>query len=112
MSFSVLARHMPLDDVGWGQWHLEHAREHRIFTDTLLGQTPSVATAEFPIETMDDPDPWLVAHMEMSQSVWSGIGGGQSLDLRTVDWKDESQLEQWLLVHDRWHAEVRDALGL
>lgn len=112
MSFSVIARSMPRDEAGWGQWLLEHAREHRIFTDTLLGQTPAVATAEFPIETMADHDPWLVAHMEMSQSVWSGIGGGQSPDLRTVDWNNEHQVDQWMLAHDRWHSTVRTALGL
>ena len=112
MSFSVFARHMPQDDAGWGTWFLEHAREHRIFTDTLLGQAPPVASAEFPIETMGDTEPWLNAHQEMSQSVWSGAGGGESIDLRTVDWKDKNQVEQWLLTHDRWHASVREALGL
>lgn len=113
MSFSVIASHLPQDEAGWGQWLLEHAREHRRFTDALLGQTPSVATAEFPIETMgDDPQPWLGAHMEMSQSVWSGLGGGQSEDFRYVDWNDQKQIEQWFLNHDRWHATVRDALGL
>ena len=112
MSFSAIARHMPTDEAGWGQWLLEHAREHRIFTGALLEQSPPVASAEFPIEQMIDPEPWLTAHQEMSQSVWAGAGGGQSIDLRAVDWQDEQARDQWLLTHDRWHAQVREALGL
>lgn len=112
MSFSAIARLMPEDQAGWGQWHLEHAREHRIFTGTLLAQSPPVSTTEYPIETMDDPEPWLRAHMEMSQSVWSGIGGGQSPELRNVDWGNLEQLQDWLLEHDRWHSQVRTTLGL
>lgn len=112
MTFSAIAGEMPKDEAGWGQWFLEHAREHRSFTGVLLAQTPSVATAEFPIDRMDDPEDWLNAHMEMSQSVWSGAGGGQCTDLRTVEWSDEQQLNQWLLVHEQWHATMRDTLGL
>lgn len=113
MSFSVIASHLPQDEAGWGAWLLEHAREHRIFTDTLLGQTPPVTSMEFPIETIgDEIEPWLKAHQEMSQSTWRGIGGGQSFNLAEVDWNDEEQLREWLLNHDRWHYAVRQALGL
>lgn len=112
MSFSVVARYVPQDVAGWGSWFLQHAQEHRLITDTLLGQSPPVATVEYPIERMGDVSAWLDAHMQMSQSVWSGIGGGQSPDLRTVKWDDPSALNQWFLQHDRWHATVRTALGL
>lgn len=112
MTFSVIGHHVPQDEAGWGQWFLTHAREHRLFTDTLLGQTPPVKTAEFPIETMADPKQWLEAHSEMSQSVWTGLGGGQSLELGQVNWNDPLQLEEWFLDHDRWHHLVREALGL
>lgn len=112
MSFSAIASHMPRDEIGWGQWHLAHAREHREFTDALLGQTPPVPSIEFPIERQGNVGDWLIAHQEMSQSVWSGAGGGQSQDFRTVDWTKDEEVNVWLLDHAKWHAQMRDALGL
>ena len=112
MSFSVIAKNSPVDDAGWGRWHLEHAREHRQMTGALLSQSPPVASIEYPIERMVDVNAWLNAHQEMSQSVWSGAGGGESPDFRTVDWKDEKDLANWLIIHAQWHSQMRTTLGL
>lgn len=91
---------------------IDHYLEHMQFYKTLLGQTPSVVTQNFPIQRMEDPKAWLAAHQQMSQSVWTGIGGGQSTDLGSLDWADTNQVQDWLQLHNDWHKQVRDVLGL
>ena len=91
---------------------LEHYVEHQQFYKTLLAQTPSVVTVNLPIQRMEDPQDWLAAHQEVSQSVWSGLGGGQSTDFGRLDWKDPNKVQDWLQIHSDWHRSVRNALGL
>lgn len=112
MSFSSIFQFIPGDDAGMNAWLLEHYIEHQSFYKALLGQTPSVITANYPIQRMDDPDGWLAAHQEMSQSVWSGLGGGQSENFGKLDWKKPSEVQDWLYSHYLWHKTVRDSLGL
>ena len=94
------------------RWLLEHYLEHMQFYRTLLEQTPSVTTINYPIQRMEDPKAWLGAHNKMSQSVWSGIGGGQSTDFGDLDWADPTKVQDWMEIHSQWHKQVRDSLGL
>lgn len=112
MTFSALAQFIPGDPVGQDRWLLEHYLEHQTFYRELLGQSPTVVTVNLPLQHMRDPRPWLVAHQQVSQSVWTGLGGGQSVDLATVDWNDSAKLRDWLEFHAAWHQSVRDSLSL
>ena len=112
MSFSAVWQFYPKDYGGLNRFLLEHYVEHRRFCDALLGQTPSFAAVDLPIQRMDDPKKWLAAHQQMSQSVWTGIGGGQSTDFGTLDWESPTQVEDWQNTHQLWHKTVRDSLGL
>lgn len=112
MAFSALFQFAPGDMQGMQRWLLEHYLEHMQFYRTLLGQTPSVKTVSYPIQRMEDPRDWLAAHQKMSQSVWTGTGGGQSTDFGTLDWEDTNQVQDWLNVHQLWHKTVRGSLGL
>ena len=112
MAFSALFQFMPGDPVGQDKWLLEHYLEHQMFYRELLAQTASIVTTNYPIQRMRDSKSWLAAHNEMSQSVWSGIGGGQSPDLGSVNWDDPKELQDWLEYHAAWHASVRESLNL
>lgn len=112
MAFSELWKFMPKDEEGKNRWLLEHYLEHQQFYRELAGQTPAVATVNYPIQRMEEPRAWLAAHQEMSQSVWSGIGGGQSTDFGSLDWDNDSQVQDWFNLHQLWHKTVRDALSL
>lgn len=112
MAFEAVFQFVPGDDAGLNRFLIEHYVEHQIFYKTLLGQTPAVVTVNYPIQRMEDPKDWLAAHQKMSQSVWTGIGGGQSTDLGSVDWKQEEKVMDWLQIHNQWHAQVRESLGL
>jgi hypothetical protein len=112
MAFSPVSVFIPGDPFGQDKWLLEHYIEHQLFYTTLLGQATSVVTISMPIQRMRDPVAWLDTHNKVSQSVWTGIGGGQSLDLGSVDWNDSRELQDWLEYHAAWHQSVRDSLGL
>lgn len=112
MAFSPLSTFEVGDKQGEQSWLFEHYMEHKLFSVTLLSQTPPVRTVDYPIERMDDVQAWLVAHNEISQSVWTGLGGGQSVEFSRVDWNDPEQLNSWLDTHATWHQQVRDSLGL
>lgn len=112
MAFSAVFQFMPDDVAGRERWLLEHYLEHMQFYRTLLEQTPSVVTVNYPIQRMDEPTAWLGAHQKMSQSVWSGIGGGQSTNFGDLDWDDPGKLQDWMESHAQWHRAVRDELGL
>lgn len=112
MAFSAVFQFIPGDSAGMNRFLLDHYLEHQEFYRSLLGQNPSVVTANYPIHRMENPTVWLAAHQEMSQSVWSGIGGGQSVDFGRVDWSDPDKLQDWMQAHADWHRTVRDALDL
>lgn len=94
------------------RWLLEHYMEHMEFYRALLGHTPSVVSVNYPIERMEQPQDWLAAHQKMSQSVWSGLGGGQSSDFGELDWDDPLQVQDWMYEHHQWHRNVAATLGL
>jgi hypothetical protein len=112
MAFSELWQFMPGDNAGRERWLLEHYLEHQQFYRALLEETPSVASVNLPLQRMDDPQEWLTAHQQVSQSVWSGAGGGQSTDFGTLDWDDPTAVQDWMNVHQLWHEEMRETLGL
>lgn len=113
MTFSTTFQFFYGDDAGRQKWLLDHYLEHKLFYTTLLSNT--VITTILPIQKMENPQSpadWLNAHQRVSQSVWTGIGGGQMIDLERVDWSNASMLQSWLERHGRWHAEVRNVLSL
>ena len=112
MSFSTLYKFAIGDDKGRERWLLEHFLEHMNFYRTLLGQTPSFKSVLYPIQRMEDPKEWLRVHNRMSQSVWTGAGGGQSIDLETLDWNSPTQVQDWFQLHRDWHYNVRTTLNL
>lgn len=112
MAFSAVFQWVPGDEGGLNRFLLEHYVEHQTFYKTLLGQTPSVRTVNYPIQRISSWPDWLAAHQNMSQSVWTGIGGGQSTDFGTLKYEDAGALQDWQELHARWHSQVRDALGL
>lgn len=109
-AFSAIFQYVPGDPAGEQVWLLAHYLEHQQFADKLLEST--ITTTILPIQQVDDRRDWLAAHMRMSQSVWTGIGGNQSVDLERVDWENKGQLQNWFEIHAAWHQNVRDALGL
>ena len=112
MTFSAVSQWLPGDELGLQRFLIEHYLEHRLFTATLLSESPPVQTVEYPIQTMFDPRDWLSEHQQMSQSVWTGIGGGQCTDFESLDWNDAAQVQDWQLLHAAWHQSVRDSLNL
>ena len=112
MAFSALNMFAKGDEQGKNRWLLEHYLEHRAFADALLKQTPPFAPTDLPIQTMENPRIWLDAHQQVSQSQWTGIGGGQSTDLASVNWDDWDQVLDWFQFHSDWHYQMRTALGL
>lgn len=110
--FSTVNVFLPGDEAGLGRWLLEHYVEHQNFYRALLEATPPVETTNLPIQRIDNIEAWLAAHQRMSQSVWTGIGGGQSTDFERVDWDNKGQLQDWLQTHALWHSQVRDSLNL
>lgn len=111
-SFNAVFQFVPGDTAGMNRFLLAHYLEHQQFYRTLLAQTPSVVTTNLPLQRMDDAKGWLAAHQQVSQSVWTGIGGGQSTDFGRLDWADSQKVQDWLQIHGDWHKQVRDALGL
>lgn len=112
MSFSALWQWKYGDEEGMQKFLLAHYVEHRQFTDKLLGQTPSFAAVDLPIQRIENWKDWLGAHQMMSQSVWTGIGGGQSTDFGTLDYESPTAVDDWQNIHQLWHAQVRSSLGL
>lgn len=112
MAFSALFQFAPGDEQGKSRWLLDHYMEHQQFYRALLTQSVSITTVNYPIQRMEEPKNWLAAHQNMSQSVWSGLGGGQSTDFGTLDWDDPTQVQEWMKIHALWHQVVRDSLGL
>jgi len=112
MAFSAVFQFRVGDEAGKNRFLLEHYTEHRQFTDKLLAQTPPFRAIDLPIQRMDSVQDWMAAHQRMSQSVWTGIGGGQMIDLETLDWNNQNQVRDWFNLHALWHRSVRDSLGL
>lgn len=112
MAFSAVFQFIPGDKEGMNRFLLEHYVEHEMFYKTLLEQSPSVVTANLPIQRLESWETWLGAHQQMTQSVWSGLGGGQSQDFSRLKYEDPFAMQDWMNLHAAWHAEVRAALNL
>jgi hypothetical protein len=110
MAFSTITQYLPGDEQGKQRWLLEHYLEHKQIGQALmaLGFVP----VDLPLQHMETPPFWLAAHQLVSQSQWTGIGGGQSVDLERVDWEKSDQLLDWFNIHTSWHYQARQALGL
>ena len=112
MSFSATFQWIPGDDDGLRRFLLDHYVRHRLYIDALLGQTPPFRAVDLPIQTLDKWADWLAAHQQMSQSAWTGAGGGQSTDFGTLNPKDSNALQDWQFYHRAWHQQMDAALGL
>ncbi len=112
MSFSAVFQFRVGDEGGKNRFLLEHYLEHRQFSQALQGQTPAFVPVEYPIQRMESERQWLEDHQKMTQSVWTGLGGGQTTDFASLDWENENQVQDWFNLHQQWHKVVRDALGL
>lgn len=112
MAFSAVFQFAPGDEKGLQRFLLEHYLEHQQFYKTLLGQSPSIPTANYPIQRLESWESWLGAHQEMSQSVWSALGGGQSTDFSRLKYDSAEAVQDWLNYHAQWHEVVRESLGL
>lgn len=114
MAFSAVSQFTPGDEGGMNRFLFEHYLEHQQFASVLLAQTPPAQTTTLPIQKMDKgrEQDWLLAHQQMTQSVWTGLGGGQSAEFSRVDWNDPDQLLNWMQDHAQWHAQVRELLSL
>lgn len=112
MAFSAVFQWLPSDEGGLNRFLLEHYVEHQQFYKTLLDQATPVKTVNYPIQKMNSWPDWLWAHQAMSQSVWSGLGGGQSADFGSVRYNDTVAMQDWMQQHAAWHAVVRQSLGL
>lgn len=112
MAFSSIFQFTKNDQIGQGTWLVAHYLEHQQFYLALMTQTPAVITTNYPIQRMEDKKDWLAAHQEMSQSVWTALGGGQSQDFGSLNWESDSERSDWFNFHQLWHKTVRDSLGL
>lgn len=112
MAFSAVFQFEPNDEAGKARWLLEHYVEHQSFVDALAGLAQPFLATSYPIQRMEDSERWLAAHQQMSQSVWTGLGGGQSTDFGRVEWDDPAALQDWFNYHALWHQNVREQLGL
>lgn len=112
MAFSAVFQFAPGDQQGLNRFLLEHYLEHRAFSKALLAQNPSIPTTDYPIQRIENWETWLGAHQEMSQSVWSALGGGQSTDFSRLKYESPEAVQDWLNYHAQWHTTVREALGL
>lgn len=110
MAFSSLTQYFPGDEDGKQRWLLEHYLEHQQMYLALMAL--GFVSINLPIQHMEDPPSWLAAHALVSQSVWTGIGGGQSVDLERVDWDKSDELLDWFNIHASWHFQARQSLGL
>lgn len=110
MAFSAVFQFVVGDEGGKNRFLLEHYIEHRTFVDALLAQ--GFQAVDLPIQTMDDPKRWLAAHQQMSQSAWTGAGGGQSTDFGTLNWDNDGEVQDWMIIHKLWHDSMRTSLGL
>ena len=80
--------------------------------DALLSLNPAFVPVDLPIQRMDDPEEWLDAHQRMTQSVWTGIGGGQTTDFERLDFNSPTDLTDWQNIHHLWHMQARASLGM
>ena len=110
MAFSAVFQFRLDDEAGKNRFLLEHYIEHRMFVDALLAK--GFIAVDLPIQTMNDPKQWLAAHQQMTQSAWTGTGGGQSEDFGTLNWQSPGDVQSWFIDHKLWHDSVRTSLGL
>jgi hypothetical protein len=110
MAFSAVFQWLPGDEGGLNRFLLEHYVEHQQFYKALLSL--GVRTTNLPIQRIENWPDWLAAHQQVSQSVWTGLGGGQSTDFGTVRYDEPTAMQDWMQFHSLWHKAVRDSLGL
>ena len=110
MAFSAITQFLPGDEEGKQRWLVEHYLEHKQFGQALLAL--GFVPVDLPIQRMESPQDWTNAHQLVSQSQWTGAGGGQSIDLGRVDWEQPDQLLDWFNIHASWHFQMRTALNL
>lgn len=112
MSFSAVSIWVPGDDDGLQVFLFEHYLEHRILTEYFLGLPTPIKTLEYPLQTMTTPKQWLADHQKVSQSQWTAAGGGENIDLESVNWDNPQQVQDWQLYHAAWHESMRTSLNL
>lgn len=117
MSFSATFQFVPGDEGGLNRFLLDHYLSHRAYVDALLAQTPSFAAVDLPIQRLTNWPDWLAAHQMMSQSAWTGAGGGQSTDFGSLKLGPDGQpdpgaLQDWFIYHKLWHDDLNATLGI
>lgn len=112
MAFSAVFQWLPGDAGGLNRFLLEHYVEHQQFYSVLAQSSPAIVTTNLPIQRLEAWPQWLAAHQEMTQSVWTALGGGQTVDFGRLDYEDPEALQDWMQSHADWHAVVRQALQL
>lgn len=112
MPFSASFQWLPGDDAGLNRFLLDHYVSHRRYIGALAELATPFKAVDLPIQRLEKWPDWLAAHQQMSQSVWTGLGGGQGTDFGSLKYDDPAAMQDWMLYHYNWHKVVDEALGL
>lgn len=97
----------------WAQWDLAHLVTHNRIYDSAQNQGFPVNTYPLSFDAPRPTDAWKNVHQQVHQSLYQVLGMTGGLpDLTDVDFKDQTEFEDWHLLHALIHTQLNHKLGL
>lgn len=103
---------IPKSAEEWSAWSWSHRTSHvRIIS--AIKQKNKVDLTEYPVDPINfDRIGDMLAANQAMHLAFSGILKLQSVDLESVDFRNESQKAAWVYLHYKSHYDAENALGV
>lgn len=103
---------LPQSKAEWDAWSFAHRTSHQLIISAVK-QQKQIDLTEYPVDpiSFEYVGDMLAANQQM-HIAFSAALGLQSVDLGSVDFRDDSQLKAWLHIHYKSHQDAETALGV
>lgn len=103
---------MPNSEAEWNAWSFAHRTSHQLIISAVK-QQKQVDLQEYPVDPINfDRVTDMLASNQQMHIAFSGALGLQSVDLGSVDFKDDAQVRAWIFLHYSSHRDAEIALGV
>lgn len=103
----------PGDANGLSVWAFAHLAHHRDINRRIF-ETLGTTLTDYVLDPIDltDMGDWLVQHQIMHDAMNQTLYGAQGYNLQSLEWRDYSNLQEWLAQNYAEHARAATTLGV
>lgn len=97
----------------WAQFCMEHEIAHQTIAEQIAINS-AIAIDHIPLSDADKAKmDWLLSHQTIHFQIYNATSMTTGLpDLASVDFNDDAQSVNWMLLHSQVHQDIMTTLGL